>query len=1113
MNFQEFVSGFNERQLEAVYADKNVVVSAGAGSGKTTVLSARYVRLIVEENIKVDEILALTFTNKAAAEMHSRIYRDLQKFPENKNAQNAIKNFQKAQIITLDSFCNSVARLACRKYGVSPDFSIDLLSSNKFADDLAMSFFLKHRKNNSLQKLMGNSSIDSFVNNFFAKILREFVFISKPISLDDMLEKQKSVLSGMFSEVINNVENIISEINYLENIKAKIVTEAKRLADNLPEPPINLQDETYLEFIYELIPISKISLKGQIKDPAGIRCKELINEMKKELQRLTDIYNFKLNLPLISEMFSLIKELQEEFIEKKRCAGILNYGDIAQLALDGLKADTELRRFFKTSIKSIMIDEFQDNNKLQRDILFFLAENLDKEKEIVPAPNELSPEKLFFVGDEKQSIYAFRGADVSVFRKLIKDLNSEIQLAYNYRSETQLLNIFNSLFPFIFYSEKNMPIGNKEIPEYEAVFDSIGVFQNTDNVEAGIELMLADKKRMEKVSGDSGEKILTARECEAAYLARRIRELYDSKYKVRGKNGARECNWSDFVILLRASTHQGVYERYLKAAGIPYTATQQKGIFNDAPLNDMYSIFRLAVYPNDKACYAQVLKTPFVNISDEGFTSAMLTAGEPFNETAENLLNPKDKKAFIAGRVLFQKISSALKTKTNAEIISLLWYDEAYKYLILSEPSYRRFAELYDYFFELANRADKQGLTHVDFIDLLYTYIEGEEKIDEMDIPLDQEEQSVKIMSVHKSKGLEFPIVCIADSGSNAGSAKKEGLVFYSEETGLSLHIPSSLQELSIEAKNPFFEAARQLENLKICAEVKRLLYVAMTRAEAKVIITGVSDKIKSAEEISEAKDLEVICSEYNFKEDAATFSFFDLLFSALQRMRNKKIEGLIFNEILPIRQKEFFSFIKKQKQNTFDVLNIEDICSLYSKAEIKNFQPAKKKIFNASSLAEESWEDIYKAKHSLQTVSRNNEAAELGIFTHAVIEAYFNGNEIDVPAKYKDSAEKFKNNFFNSELGKKALNADFRKPEYGFITRMENKTITGIIDLIFEAEDTVFIVDYKTDKIEEAEKHKTQLAVYRKAVSELYKIIKPDKAIIIKTFLFYVRTGNAVEL
>lgn len=1116
MLFKEFIFNFNDKQKQAVEASKNTVVSAGAGSGKTTVLSARYVRLIIEKKIKIDEILALTFTNKAATEMYGRIYRDLKKFTNNKSAENAIKNFQKAQILTLDSFCNSIARLACRKYGISPDFTIDLSFSNKLANDLAMSFFLKHRKNHALQKLMGTNSIDDFVNNFFAKILREFVSISKPLNFKLMREKQKRASAKMFSEVINNIGNIVSKIQSLENVKANIVIEAKRLSSELPEMPKTEYDENCENFISALIPLSKISLKGQIKDSDGIQCKELIKEVKTEIQTLANIHNFAKNTPLISEMFNLIEKLQNEFIEKKRHAGILNYNDVANLALDGLMTDFELRRFYKSSIKSIMIDEFQDNNKLQRDILFLLAESENVENKFIPKPEELSAEKLFFVGDEKQSIYAFRNADVSVFRRLIKDLNSEIKLACNYRSEKKLLNLFNKIFPFIFYSEKNQPKNGGSIPEYEAVFEPIGTISKDDNIKAGIEIMLADKKRIEKSAEESEEKILPPRECEAVYLAKRIKELYDSKYKVRDRNNnvIRSCKWSDFVILLRTASHQGTYERYLKAAGIPYTAAQQKGIFNDAPLNDMYSIFRLAVYPNDKACYAQVLKTPFVNISDMGFAAAMLTDGLPFNKETEALLTDTDRKAFNNGRLLFERITEHLKTKTNAEIISLLWYDEAYKYLILCEPDYRRFTELYDYLFELANKADSEGLSHVDFIDRLYSYIEGEEKIEELDIPLDQEEDAVKIMSVHKSKGLEFPIVCVADCGSSVRPIKKESLVFYSEEIGLSLHVPSCLQQINIETKNHFFEAMRKFENSKICAEIKRLLYVAVTRAEAKVIMTGISERIKSGEETSSAKSLETICREYILKEDISTLSFFDFIFPALSKIKIEELTDLNFKEILPVKQKEVFSLLKTNNKTEASILTIDDISVLYKKAEIKSFKPAAKKIFNAASLSEELTTGFTGNKTSQYLYSADdNSAAELGTLTHAAIEAHFNGKSINIPSKYFALIERFKTNFFESELGKKALLAAFRKTEYGFITRWENITVTGVIDLLFETDDKVFVIDYKTDKLENPEKHKMQLAVYKKAVTELYKIFHPEMKIEIKTFLFYVRTGNAVEV
>ena len=434
--FEDAIKEFNEEQKQAINSNKNTVVSAGAGSGKTKTLSTRYVRLIVEDKMQVEEILALTFTKKAAVEMYGRIYSELQKFENNPYAKKAIDNFQKAKISTLDSFCNSILRYSCRSYGIRPDFSIDQYKSEKIAKDVATSFFLKNIKDNSLKELVSPKNINAIISDIFVKMLSNYVTIAKPLDLTEMLEKQKEILKDKASKVLNRINVILEAIRNLEPIDASIVINAKaivsELPDEIPENIFDIENDKNIKLFSNYYSLSKVRLSAGKKNIA-ISCKEYLEDFRVKFNELINICNY--DFLLMKDIFALLDELQKEYINTKITQGILTYNDVSQLALESLKNDVELRNYYKKNIKTIMIDEFQDNNQLQRDILFILAEKQERKEKSIPSSDELEEGKLFFVGDEKQSIYAFRGADVSVFRNLIKDLNNEIKLNKNYRTE------------------------------------------------------------------------------------------------------------------------------------------------------------------------------------------------------------------------------------------------------------------------------------------------------------------------------------------------------------------------------------------------------------------------------------------------------------------------------------------------------------------------------------------------------------------------------------------------------------------------------------------------------------------------------------------------------
>ena len=682
---------------------------------------------------------------------------------------------------------------------------------------------------------------------------------------------------------------------------------------------------------------------GSKKDEDVKACKALCGELSGSSGRLQSLYHFYAHKEQIQKIYALCSVLQERFIAEKKRRSILHFGDIAQLAVDALIIDPDLRLFYKKQTNRIMIDEFQDNNSLQRDLLFLLAEKEERTDQSIPKPDELVPDKLFFVGDEKQSIYAFRGADVSVFRTLSQDLrqgggSASINLQTNYRTEPELLNFFNSVFMRVFYSETNQPLIGT-VPAFEAEFIPILSREAVPHLAPQTDILFIDKKCFPKGADTA---FLKPIECEAYTLAQKIAALHDEHYLVYDDTpqSTRPCTWSDFAVLLRASTHQAVYERFFRAFKIPYISVQQKGLFHDAPLNDICALLRLAVYPHDRAVYAQVLRSPFVRLSDRSFTRLMLHSLEhttqPFVPSAAEELDAEDRQYFLNACALFEWLQGSIKKKSNAELITALWYDEGYRYILLTEPRYHRYLELYDYLFALAVKADAAGQSLSAFIDTLISYIHAEERVEDMEIPLEHGGDAVKIMTVHKSKGLEFPIVCIPDCGNAGKSEKKEGMVFLHKDLGPVIHLPPETK--NDPSANIFFEELRQEANAKHLAETKRLLYVAVTRAKVRLLMSGVQETDGDIEELSETpRTLDEIRQQLvQPQKEENNRSFFQLLLPAL----SGDINCVHFTEVLPLPASTV-QYTAEDRQ----CFNLDKTHALYRQAAEKNFPLAEPRI------------------------------------------------------------------------------------------------------------------------------------------------------------------------
>ncbi|MCL1817968.1 MAG: UvrD-helicase domain-containing protein, partial [Spirochaetaceae bacterium] len=854
MNTDSILEGLNSDQLGAATTVRNAVVAAGAGSGKTKTLAARYAWLVMEKGLKPDEILTLTFTNKAANEMYSRIYSFLAARKDNARARAAIADFYKARISTLDSFCAGIVRSAARRYGIAPDFISGEAEVRELAREAALPFVLDNRENPALLPLLAEGSARGLAEDLFAEAALTYGFAIPQDGFAAFLRSQEEKILGDWRRKILAAEacaaGIARELESHAEIQTAAATEFREIFRELPpapEPQLFFgasspeeknrgreQFRAYFDFLFRLKNVN-MNDGGKGKDFAVLReyRKELKDTLFGELEALA---NSILQRDITAAVFSLLEKFLAETNARKRQAGVLSFADVAQLAVDALKRYPDIRGVYKDSIKAIMIDEFQDNNGLQRDLIFLLAEKSGRREEGVPLPEELEDGKMFFVGDEKQSIYRFRGADVAVFRSLAKTLGNRLNLRTNYRSLPPLIDAFNRIFggePPAGGSGAVFLPETAGLPAFEAAYTPMQPPDTTPPSIPEVPLRFAflDKGRLP----DDG---ISAPELEAAFIIKRIKEIKESGREVYSEGALRPCGWGDFAVLQRRCTHQRYLEKYCKDFGVPFVTDRPEGLFTDAPINDMVMLLRLIAYPDDRLAYAAVIRSPFARLGDASLALCMLDkSGEPFREEFAESLPEEDRPAYLRAAKRYRALAEEAKSLSLTQLAVRLWYGEGLRHETLWSAPAQVYTQLFEVFFRLAQEEEARGKTLPAFLDYLEELIAKEEKLDDLDIP-GEETEGIRIMSIHKSKGLQFPVVFIYDGASAGRSDRNDEPIYFHEDWGVTINLPLA-EELPEKGGNYFYLLHEEEEKRKSLAELRRLLYVAMTRAESCLYFTA----------------------------------------------------------------------------------------------------------------------------------------------------------------------------------------------------------------------------------------------------------------------------------
>ena len=899
------VSWTTEQQQVIDLRNRNILVSAAAGSGKTAVLVERIVKIITDKNhpVDIDHLLIVTFTNAAAAEMRERIGNAIEKAldeqPGNEHLLRQLTLIHNAQITTIDSFCLYVVRNHFHEIDLEPNFRIgdegelkllreDVLGrvleqnyeepSEAFSDfvegyasgrtDAALNEMILQLYEFSRSYPWPEKWLDSFVGAYrietreeldraewLAPLTENICFVLK--DCEQLLKQalaitQQDAGPDMYEKAVQSdlekYEGLSKRTSFCELFEALSDIKYDRLASSRGFEG----DPDKLELVK--------SLREQAKDVVKKLCRQYFfcsPEMMIEQLERTE--------PMLEEVVRLTKQFADEFAAAKRRKNLVDFHDVEHFALQIL-VDEETEKAKKTAeefrdtFEEIMIDEYQDSNEVQETLLRSISRE------------ERGENNIFMVGDVKQSIYRFRLARPELFMKkydsysLEESTTQRIDLHKNFRSREEVLTCTND----IFYKIMARSLGNVEYDAEAALYPGASYPVSADFIP---EILLADSN--DELLEDT--ELSDKKTLEAKIVAEEIRHLMKTQPVTDKATGElRAARYSDIVILLRSlSGWADSLVEVLNGNGIPAHTVSSTGYFSTVEVQTVLSMLRLLDNPRQDIPMAAVLRSPMAGLTDEELAVLRLEDGSvPFHEAvlelAEGLYEEDGQKEISdseadseadqkQGRNADGKKEDDIETTAHRkllkfykkyrqlrqlvpdtpihELIEIILRETGYGHYVAAMPAGSRRTANLNMLLEKAAAYEKtsyKGLFHfVRYIDELQKY---DVDFGEADM-VGENEDVVRIMSIHKSKGLEFPIVIVSGMGKNFNKQDTRSKMVLHPELGIGLDYMDGKKRI----KSPTIAKkaiAKQIE-LENLGEELRVLYVALTRAKEKLILTG----------------------------------------------------------------------------------------------------------------------------------------------------------------------------------------------------------------------------------------------------------------------------------
>lgn len=1028
----------NEQQ-DAIYKKgTNIIVSAGAGSGKTAVLSERVLEH-VKSGISIDDLLVLTFTNAAAAEMKDRIRSKIRKVPELKEELDKV---DLAYITTFDSFALSLVKKYSYLMNISKNINI--------IDASIMTLKKEEVLNNIFEELYQerNPLFLKLISDFTVKDDKEIfnAILSLYAKLDNRYDKD-TILDSYLTNYYNdtNIDKLVNEYVSLIKLRLEVLNNT---VDNL----YHYTDDSFQNKMEEVIrplirAVDYLDIKRLcvIKLPVLRGADEVTKKIKDEVKNLLDEvgeltkYNsldeIKKSLYLTKDyveiIIAIIKKLSNRLDKFKRDNNAYDFIDIAKMAINILKDNKIVREEMKYKYKEILIDEYQDTNDIQ-DIFISLIEN----------------NNVYMVGDIKQSIYRFRNANPMLFKSKYEAYQNnngglKIDLNKNFRSRSEVLNNINMMFNLFM---DNFIGGADYIQSHQMVFGLTPYNEvNKENYNMDILNYTYDKDAK-----------FTKEEIEIFTVAKDIQEKLANGYEMMDKETMqrRPVNYGDFVILMDRSSSFNLYKKVFEYLNIPITIYRDKTISDSVDISIIKNIYNLLVLIKNRD-FGTMFSYSFMAVARSYL----------FNMSDKDILKIISNRSYAETEIyaILYELAKELDNLPNNEVFRLIVEKFKFQEAFITTGNVKEHLVTIDSISKIADNATNFGYSPYEFLDYLnMVYEEG------LDIKLSLNKEasnSVKIMTIHASKGLEYPVCYFT------GLSKK----FNIDDLKNKFYYDNTLGFITPYVKNGIHSTVVKLmlKNKYILEEISerlRLFYVALTRAREKMIIVGEFDKNELAYKVEGVVDRETRSSYRKFTD------MLDSIYDYLKPyIKDIDIDALGLTKDYNLSVKKDLEALKQEPGR---LIVVDDYISDSKIIESKHYSKVTSTI---------------RSKEEQKNI-------DLGLRMHYLLEItdFNNPDYKDFNAFEINCIEKFINTGILNE------SKEIYK-EYEFMYTNGDTENHGIIDLLIIKKDKAVIVDYKLKHITD-EAYLEQLKGYKNYILEMTNLP-------VEVFLYSIMDSNLVNL
>lgn len=1199
-----------EQQKVIELRNRNILVSAAAGSGKTAVLVERIIQMLTDEEhpMDVDRLLIVTFTEAAASEMKERIRSAIETAlevnPGNAHLQRQSTLIHSAQITTIHSFCLSVIREHFHLIDMDPGFRIAeegelrLLKQDVLSELLEECYVNQEERFMELVEKLGSGKNDKKLEGMILQLYEYSRSYPQPQKWLEHCVNQYAECETYLKQEGTGEEPVFLRRaldwaqKYIEDL-VELADQCIRICEEPDGPymyaPMLEEDRIILdklagaanfEELYERLSDIKWKALSRKKDESvdsekrtqvqDIRkqIKDLIGELGKTYfyetpaELLLDMANAKSTMEILAE---LVNRFAIMFADQKQRKHLIDYNDMEQFALQILTEEKEgelipsqTAREYQEQFYEVMIDEYQDSNLIQEAILTSVS-TVSREKY-----------NIFMVGDVKQSIYRFRLSRPELFMEKYDSYSSEdsemqkIDLHKNFRSRPEVLDGVNYIFRQIMRRDLGGIVYDEQAALYPgAEFEPVIGVDGKSAYE--MELLLVDAQK----TGNEFELSDNNKQLEVRVIAKRIKELLrTAKVTDKASGQLRPAEYRDIVILMRSvKGWADVVSSILAEEGIPAYIGSTEGYFGTYEISVLLDYLQLLDNQRQDLPLAAVLASPFVGLNPQQLAEIRLAAKEGFfYKAAEGL-------AQRAGEEEEKEEKDSLAYKLRAFYLQLTHFREMVPYTAIHELLQKIIEETGFSLYVAAMPGGERRIANVEMLvekaaafegtsyKGLFNFIRYIEQLQKYDVDYgeaniaDEQENTVRIMSIHKSKGLEFPIVFVAGMGKKFNTTDITGSVIIHPEWGVGL----DAVDLQRRTKIPTFlkKTIQQEIKLENLGEELRVLYVALTRAKEKLILVG----CPSQKQLKEVSEDGMLCQKAVRRADGEVLPFYTLIgansylhwvvpalmgedapvhcriIGRTEMEEEEEIEQrseLLARDVLEhwatgtVYDAKLREHLEVQSQYHYPYAEEQKLKLKFTVSELK------KRAY----LQEESGETVYEEPEVVPLIPQFLQEEEVltgasrGSAYHKLLELLnyelsYDENSLTAMMEELQKERKLSDEmvqcirkadilrFLNSDSGRRMQAAAKRKQlskEQPFVLGIDAKEIypdikgderilvQGIIDVYFEEDGELVVLDYKTDNVRSAkelrDRYHAQLDYYAQALEQLLQEKVKEKII-----------------